>query len=549
MKKLNQHQAFIISIILALAAFFALLIPQVAQAKNGPTQGIGPLTATPTPTVDYSQAKVHGYYFYSNTCTHCIDILEKIIYPLQAAYPGQLDIRLLELGKPEYYQALLKVEQAWQVDSADRGLPTVVLGDKILLGDEPTRAELPSLLEGAVKGEGIPFPQIEGLDPASLVSIPPDADPASLAVCSTDDPSACEVDNPIYLAYFYQVGCKECSRAHADLQYLQGQYPQLVIQEFNIYEDTGLANWMAQRTGRENDFRVPAVFIGDQAFVGDAEITTQNLEPVIQSLTASGSPAVWEDYNAQEGTSALVARFSSMGWLAVVFAGLIDGLNPCAFATIIFFISYLTLSGRKGSQVLITGACFTVGVFLAYLVVGLGFYKVLDVVRESLAVAGRIVYGLTAVVCLTLGVISIRDYFKARQGEIGDMALNLPEPLRKRINATIREGRNANSYYIGAFVTGMLISLLELACTGQIYLPTIIFMSTLPELRGRAIVYLVLYNLMFIVPLVVVFILAYYGTTSRDLTAFLKKHAAAVKLGMTIIFLSLGGWLLYSLLA
>jgi hypothetical protein len=74
-------------------------------------------------------------------------------------------------------------------------------------------------------------------------------------------------------------------------------------------------------------------------------------------------------------------------------------------------------------------------------------------------------------------------------------------------------------------------------------------MSTLPELRGRAIAYLVLYNLMFIVPLVVVFILAYYGTTSRDLTAFLKKHAAAVKLGMTVIFLSLGGWLLYSLLA
>ena len=242
-------------------------------------------------------------------------------------------------------------------------------------------------------------------------------------------------------------------------------------------------------------------------------------------------------------------RFKSMGWLAVVFAGLIDGLNPCAFATIIFFISYLTLSGRKGKEVILTGASFTLGVFIAYLAVGLGFYKVLDVVKESLAVIGKIVYALTAVLCLTLAVISILDFFKARKGQIGDMALNLPEPLRKRINKTIREGRKASSYYLGAFVTGILISFLELACTGQIYLPTIIFMSTMPELRARAISYLVLYNLMFIVPLIVVFILAYFGTTSKDLTEFLKKHAAAVKIGMTIVFLTLGIWLLISLFA
>ena len=71
----------------------------------------------------------------------------------------------------------------------------------------------------------------------------------------------------------------------------------------------------------------------------------------------------------------------------------------------------------------------------------------------------------------------------------------------------------------------------------------------MPELRARAISYLVLYNLMFIVPLIVVFILAYFGTTSKDLTEFLKKHAAAVKIGMTIVFLTLGIWLLISLFA
>ena len=98
-------------------------------------------------------------------------------------------------------------------------------------------------------------------------------------------------------------------------------------------------------------------------------------------------------------------------------------------------------------------------------------------------------------------------------------------------------------------MAGLLISFLELACTGQIYLPTIIFVSSIPELRGRAIFYLVLYNLMFIIPLIVVFILAFYGTTSKQLTEFLRKHAAAVKLGMAALFVALAAWLVFSLLA
>jgi len=65
----------------------------------------------------------------------------------------------------------------------------------------------------------------------------------------------------------------------------------------------------------------------------------------------------------------------------------------------------------------------------------------------------------------------------------------------------------------------------------------------------QAIFYLILYNLLFILPLVVVFILAYFGTTSKDLTNFLKKHAGAVKLGMSMLFVILGSWLIISIFA
>jgi len=228
----------------------------------------------------------------------------------------------------------------------------------------------------------------------------------------------------------------------------------------------------------------------------------------------------------------------------VVFAGLVDGLNPCAFATLVFFVSYLTLSGRKGREVLMVGAAFTLGVFLAYLVVGLGFYKVLDLLGDLLTTLGRWVYGLTAVLCAALAVFSFNDFLKARRGEIGDMALNLPHSLRMRINAVIRRGRKSQAFVAVAFVTGVVVSFLELACTGQVYLPTIIFAASVPAMRPHAVPFLVLYNLLFILPLVVVFFLVYYGTAgSKQLTRFLQERAAVVKLGMALLFAALATWL------
>jgi hypothetical protein len=60
--------------------------------------------------------------------------------------------------------------------------------------------------------------------------------------------------------------------------------------------------------------------------------------------------------------------------------------------------------------------------------------------------------------------------------------------------------------------------------------------------------FLLLYNLLFVAPLVVVFVLAYYGTGAKQLTNFLQRRASTVKLGMSFLFLALGSWLVVSLI-
>ncbi|MDW7990981.1 MAG: hypothetical protein RMK65_02340 [Anaerolineae bacterium] len=209
----------------------------------------------------------------------------------------------------------------------------------------------------------------------------------------------------------------------------------------------------------------------------------------------------------------------------------------------------MAAGGYKGRQVLAVGGAFTGGVFLAYLTVGLGLYKVLDLLGNTLTLAGRWLYGLTALFCLVLAVLSFLDFLKARRGQIEEMTLRLPDHLKKQARAVVRRGQRMSAYALGALVTGLLISLLELACTGQLYLPTIVFVLSVPAMRARAVTYLLLYNLAFILPLAVVFVLTYFGTTSLQLGMFLRKRTAAVKLGTALVFFALAVWLVVGLVA
>ena len=96
---------------------------------------------------------------------------------------------------------------------------------------------------------------------------------------------------------------------------------------------------------------------------------------------------------------------------------------------------------------------------------------------------------------------------------------------------------------LGAFVAGVIISLLELACTGQVYLPTIVYVASLEGMKLHGFFYLLLYNLAFILPLIIVFAFAYFGATSKILTKIMNRHLATVELITAIFFFFLGGLL------
>ncbi len=238
-------------------------------------------------------------------------------------------------------------------------------------------------------------------------------------------------------------------------------------------------------------------------------------------------------------------------WWAVIVPGLIDGINPCAFATIVFFVSYLSLLERKGRDIILVGLSFTIAIFMSYLGFGMVLRQVLsEIIGWVGPILKPILNLLTAVACIVLAILSFGDFRKARRGRTRDMALRLPDRLRRWINATIRGSMKSESLsklIVASFASGVVVSFVELTCTGQVYAPIILGLSN-PEFQGRAILSLVVYCLAFIVPLVVVFMVSYMGTSSRQLSLFVQRHTATVKLLTAVVFVVIGLWLVFDVL-
>jgi len=466
--------------------------------------------------------------FLSEDCDDCAFIKEKLLPQLFEKYPNALKVKSYSIDDISNYDLLVTLEE--QFGDMGNDVPVVFIGGEVLGGPEEVAENFVSLVEEYLLQGGCDFPNIIAAKP--------------------EKPTTAS-DKVIYLAYFEKAGCKECDRVSYILKSLERKYPNLKIKKFPSEgkENTELFEAVCSLYEVPEKKRLiePSIFLGEQHLLKE-EITDKRLRDLIKQYEKEGTGCPWEEAEEMrsQAKNNIIARFKSLGPFAIVAAGFVDGINPCAFTTIIFFMSYLALSGRKGRELIYVGIAFTTSVFLTYFLVGLGAFQFI----QSLSVFSlfsRILYILIAALAFALGTLSLYDFIKARRGELKEIVLQLPRFLKRRIHKAIR-GTRTERFVLAAFVAGVVVSLLELACTGQVYLPTLCFVVGVPELRTNAIFYLVLYNVMFILPLVFIFCLTYFGTTSASLANVMQRHVALIKLLTSILFFGLCAFLVSTLI-
>ncbi|NOY80317.1 MAG: hypothetical protein GXP31_04850 [Kiritimatiellaeota bacterium] len=384
----------------------------------------------------------------------------------------------------------------------------------------------------------------EGEDTVAHLRSPPTSDAAdrgALGPASPDGGTA--AGNARHAVYFYTPGCPDCRRVNGWLASLRRKIPGLEVHRYDIDAPDAmrLNEALCERFGVPERQRLTAPTV----FTESGVMTRDRLQyPFLLALVAGsrglpGLPPKWwapPRESIEHAAARIEGRFQALDLGVVFLAGLSDGVNPCAFATLIFLISYLQLRGTRSRRTLLAGAGFVAGVFLAYFLVGLGLMGVLSVVSRLQAWSVFFQWGMAALV-LVLAGLSLWDGVQCLRGRMGDMVLQLPGAFKTGAHAVIRRGMRAPHLVSAMFAVGVLVSLFELACTGQVYLPTIQYMVRQGGTRWAGAAWLALYNTAFVLPLATVFALAWSGVRHQAFAAWLQRHAAAVKFGTAVLFL------------
>lgn len=337
---------------------------------------------------------------------------------------------------------------------------------------------------------------------------------------------SCEEDNPeeaegkVCVYYFYGRDCLACAETSPFIDEMGEKYSEVHVHKYEIWYN---------ETNRQLFFKfcdvycldeklVPVVFIGDKFLIG-VESIKENLENEIVNCIENDCLCPEEKVS-----NVTVVPKTELTIPIIISAALIDSINPCAFAVLIFMLTYLLALGSR-KKILIVGFGYITMVFITYFLAGLGLFAAVETIGISV-----IFYRVAAVIAILAGIVNVKDFFFYGKG----FSLEIPKSRKPMIEKYIRRASLP-----AALILGFLVSMFELPCTGGVYL-AILSMLANNMTRMAAIPYLFLYNIIFVVPLFVILTLVAKGGSAEKMEKWRKEKRKYMKLITGLFMILLG---------
>jgi len=250
------------------------------------------------------------------------------------------------------------------------------------------------------------------------------------------------------------------------------------------------------------------------------------------------------DANAQIVDSSLIgdttnSNVNEISWLKIGTLAITDSINPCALSVLLMMlIAIATYHPKDKKQILWSGLAFVAAVFITYFIYGLLIVKAFNLVQGISGIKDYLYKGLGAV-AIILGLLEIKDFFFYKPGGVGT---EMPLMFRPKVQQIIAKITSP----LGAFGLGMFVTLFLLPCTIG---PYVILggMLSYGEFTS-ALPYLSVYNLIFILPMVLIILLVFFGSKNiKQITEWREKNVKIMHLIIGLIFLLLGVTMLLGL--
>ena len=225
-------------------------------------------------------------------------------------------------------------------------------------------------------------------------------------------------------------------------------------------------------------------------------------------------------------TGAVVKEGVSLPALPVVITtALIDSINPCAIGVLILLISTLLALSKDKKKMLFIGMIYILAVYITYFLAGVGL--LLFIQRFNLAEPIGIGVGILVIL---LGLVEVKDFWWYGKG----FSLSIPYKRSLQIKEKVKKLSAP-----GAIILGIFVAAVELPCTGGPYLAITTLLSRI-GFDLTVLGYLLLYNFIFVLPLIIILLLAYFGSSMKKLEDIRKKDRRWMRLATGLVMIALG---------
>lgn len=328
--------------------------------------------------------------------------------------------------------------------------------------------------------------------------------------------------------YFFGNGCPACKTIDSIINEIEIKYP-LKIHRFDIYSNrshiTKFEEFCEKSCLPIENCGIPAVFVGNRYFMGANKILN-SLEDTIKTIL-DDTTRIQKEPNHPENEKISVNNNVSI--YAITIAAFIDAVSPCSIAILVFLIGVRILTSDKKKGALKVGLSFCLAVFISYSLFGFGLISLTQIGGFSTLFSFA-----ASFFAIGVGFLYIKDVFwYGRWGFTTEVPTSLKPKLMKILKGVTSP--------VGAFAAGFVASCFELPCTGGPYL-FILGQLANNSTRTQTIPLLIYYNLIFIMPLVIISFLLYSNVFSTTkLRDWNKQNTTKLKFisGLLIIILGI----------
>ncbi|HUV42677.1 MAG TPA: hypothetical protein VMY36_02100 [Patescibacteria group bacterium] len=375
--------------------------------------------------------------------------------------------------------------------------------------------------------------------------------------------SSLQAEEKTCLIYFTGVGCPHCAQVDPVLlKELPKKYPNLVIIEYEIYQQRNNAPLLTKYNEiYGSGLSIPLIIFGkDNFLIGDRPIL-ENIETKLEQLegnacpltdgsstsfgdldisTLPGKPEILSASAGSISVSSGETIQTELTLPKIISLAAVDAINPCALAVLVMMLfAILAFAPKKRYNILLAGLAFTTAVFVMYFFYGLVIIRFFQLI-QALTSIKLWLYRILGLAAIILGILNLRDFIRYKPG---GFLTEMPMFLRPKVQSLMFKVTSPR----GAFVVGALVTLFLLPCTIGPYVICGGILCTFDLVQ--VIPWLLLYNLIFVLPMLLITGACYIGfTTVENVAGWKDKNIKYLHLVAGLIILGLGlamflGWL------